>query len=108
MHECDHVRVCVSRVHAYAQMERWIHSCTRMFQNACVCVYLHTHGQTHTDTHVLHVLHTYFICLCDMHYRERDTYEQCVYKYSQMHAVDMGVDTHKHISVFIHIHIHYI
>ena len=28
-----------------------------------------------------------------MHCRERDTYEQHDYKYAQMHAVDMGVDT---------------
>ena len=30
-----------------------------------------------------------------MHYRERDAYEHYVYKYARMHAVDMGVDTHK-------------
>jgi len=58
-------------------------SYTRM----CLCV--STQTRTHSLTHV----HTHFICLYAMHCRERDTYEQHDYKYAQMHAVDMGVDT---------------
>ncbi len=36
-----------------------------------------------------------------MNFRERDTYAQYVYKYSQMHAVDMGMDTQSGIYAYI-------
>jgi hypothetical protein len=67
----------------YVQERTHVRACVRM----PVCV--STHTRTHTQTH------TRITCITNK--RDMSVYEQCVYKYAQMHAVDLGVDIHKHI-----------
>ena len=61
-------------------------ACARM--PLCVCIYKERERERERD--VLHLLHTNVICLYDMHYRERDTYAQHVYKHAHMQVVVTG------------------